>query len=207
MCCSLTWFLLCFWLLVEGSKVPASPGSLASVIGSVGLKDVDLSEDGSELAARLHSLLTGDWILRLPYIRTWSRHFLFIFFFCSFLLICSANICCLCHCKVTLSFVWFLANFCCTSSYPSWSCRIKTLEADCRTDWNHCLWWKLVFENECVFAHWQASTRLPEERPVRATVRCKRRGRGNPVHLIGWPPSWVCPPTVTLTWGSSRSWR
>ncbi|TDH14558.1 hypothetical protein EPR50_G00045210 [Perca flavescens] len=44
---------------VEGSPVPGSPGSLASVIGSVGLKDVDLREDGSELAARLLSLLTG----------------------------------------------------------------------------------------------------------------------------------------------------
>ncbi|XP_027135126.1 uncharacterized protein tasora isoform X2 [Larimichthys crocea] len=44
---------------VEGNQVPASPGSLASVIGSVGLKDVDLREDGSELAARLISLLTG----------------------------------------------------------------------------------------------------------------------------------------------------
>lgn len=55
----------CFWLLVEGNQVPASPGSLASVIGSVGLKDVDLREDGSELAVKLISLLTGDWILRL----------------------------------------------------------------------------------------------------------------------------------------------
>lgn len=53
-------FLLCLWHLVEGNQVPASPGSLASVIGSVGLKDVDLREDGSELAARLISLLTGD---------------------------------------------------------------------------------------------------------------------------------------------------
>ncbi|XP_074493745.1 protein TASOR isoform X2 [Sebastes fasciatus] len=44
---------------VEESQVPASPGSLASVIGSVGLKDVDLREDGSELAAKLLSLLTG----------------------------------------------------------------------------------------------------------------------------------------------------
>ncbi|XP_031157236.2 protein TASOR isoform X2 [Sander lucioperca] len=44
---------------VERSQVPGSPGSLASVIGSVGLKDVDLREDGSELAARLLSLLTG----------------------------------------------------------------------------------------------------------------------------------------------------
>ncbi|XP_044066398.1 protein TASOR isoform X2 [Siniperca chuatsi] len=44
---------------VEGNQVPASPGSLASVIGSVGLKDVDLREDGSELAARLLRLLTG----------------------------------------------------------------------------------------------------------------------------------------------------
>ncbi|XP_040890119.1 protein TASOR isoform X2 [Toxotes jaculatrix] len=44
---------------VEGSQVPAPPGSLASVIGSVGLRDVDLREDGSELAAKLLSLLTG----------------------------------------------------------------------------------------------------------------------------------------------------
>ncbi|XP_033482081.1 protein TASOR isoform X2 [Epinephelus lanceolatus] len=42
-----------------GSQVPASPGSLASVIGSVGLKDVDLREDGSELAAKLLGLLTA----------------------------------------------------------------------------------------------------------------------------------------------------
>ncbi|KAF3690273.1 Protein TASOR [Channa argus] len=41
----------------DGSQ--ASPDSLASVIGSVGLKDIDLREDGSELAARLLSLLTG----------------------------------------------------------------------------------------------------------------------------------------------------
>ncbi|XP_040014619.1 protein TASOR isoform X4 [Xiphias gladius] len=44
---------------VEGSQVPASPGCLASVIGSVGLRDIDLREDGSELAAELLSLLTG----------------------------------------------------------------------------------------------------------------------------------------------------
>nr|XP_020466781.1 protein TASOR [Monopterus albus] len=43
----------------EGRQVPAPPGSLASAIGSVGLKDIDLREDGSELAARLLSLLTG----------------------------------------------------------------------------------------------------------------------------------------------------
>ena len=60
----LNWILLhVFSLLVEGSPVPASPGSLASVIGSVGLKDVDLREDGSELAAKLLSLLTGGWIM------------------------------------------------------------------------------------------------------------------------------------------------
>ncbi|KAK2861669.1 hypothetical protein Q5P01_001202 [Channa striata] len=41
----------------DGSQVP--PDSLASVIGSVGLKDVDLREDGSELAAKLLGLLTG----------------------------------------------------------------------------------------------------------------------------------------------------
>ncbi|XP_034725833.1 protein TASOR isoform X2 [Etheostoma cragini] len=44
---------------VEASQVPGSPGSLASVIGSVGLKDFDLREDGSELAASLLRLLTG----------------------------------------------------------------------------------------------------------------------------------------------------
>ena len=64
-CCLLTCFLLCFLLLVEGSQGPASPDCLASVMGSVGLKGVDLREDGSELAAKLFSLLTGDWILRL----------------------------------------------------------------------------------------------------------------------------------------------
>lgn len=53
-------FSFCIWLLVEGSQVPASPGCLASVIGSVGLRDIDLREDGSELAAELLSLLTGD---------------------------------------------------------------------------------------------------------------------------------------------------
>ncbi|XP_034440310.1 uncharacterized protein tasora isoform X2 [Hippoglossus hippoglossus] len=44
---------------VDGSQVPASPDSLTSVIGSVGLRDVDLREDGSELAAKLVMLLTG----------------------------------------------------------------------------------------------------------------------------------------------------
>ncbi|XP_026204201.1 protein TASOR-like isoform X2 [Anabas testudineus] len=44
---------------VEGSQVSAPSDSLASLIGSVGLKDIDLSEDGSDLAARLLSLLTG----------------------------------------------------------------------------------------------------------------------------------------------------
>lgn len=58
--CVLFTLPLFFWLLAEGSQVPASPGSFASVIGSIGLKDVDLSEDGSELAAKLYSLLTGD---------------------------------------------------------------------------------------------------------------------------------------------------
>lgn len=52
----------CSLLLVKGCQVSAPPGSLASVIGSLGLKDIDLSEDGSELAARLLRLLTGDWI-------------------------------------------------------------------------------------------------------------------------------------------------
>ncbi|XP_035796795.2 uncharacterized protein tasora isoform X2 [Amphiprion ocellaris] len=44
---------------VEGSQVPSSPVSLTSVIGSVGLKDVDLREDDSELSTRLLGLLTG----------------------------------------------------------------------------------------------------------------------------------------------------
>ncbi|XP_068452041.1 protein TASOR isoform X2 [Clinocottus analis] len=45
---------------VEGSpsSSSSSPGSLASVMGSVGLKDVDLKEDGSEQAAKLLRLLT-----------------------------------------------------------------------------------------------------------------------------------------------------
>ncbi|KAA8593274.1 hypothetical protein FQN60_009390, partial [Etheostoma spectabile] len=86
---------------VEGSQVPGSPGSLASVIGSVGLKDFDLREDGSELAASLLSLLTG-------------------------------------------------------------------------------------------------------ERPIKVLVKCKRRGRGNPVHLISWPPSLVCPPTTAGSISSSE---
>lgn len=58
-------FSSCILLLVEGSQIPESPGSLASVIGSVGLRDIDLREDGSELAAKLISLLTGDSILTL----------------------------------------------------------------------------------------------------------------------------------------------
>uniref|UniRef100_A0A3Q1GU32 Uncharacterized LOC110971626 n=1 Tax=Acanthochromis polyacanthus TaxID=80966 RepID=A0A3Q1GU32_9TELE len=44
---------------VEGSQVSSSPVSLTSVIGSVGLKDIDLREDGSEVATRLLGLLTG----------------------------------------------------------------------------------------------------------------------------------------------------
>ncbi|KAM8755789.1 protein TASOR isoform 3-T3 [Acanthopagrus schlegelii] len=44
---------------VDGNQVPASPGSLASVISLIGLRDVDLREDGSELAAKLLSLLTA----------------------------------------------------------------------------------------------------------------------------------------------------
>ncbi|XP_055365092.1 protein TASOR [Betta splendens] len=44
---------------VEGSHVSASPGSLESVVSSVGLRFIDLKDDGSELAARLLSLLTG----------------------------------------------------------------------------------------------------------------------------------------------------
>ncbi|XP_062271989.1 uncharacterized protein tasora [Scomber scombrus] len=45
-------------IAVDGSQVLAPPGSLASVIGSVGLKDTDL-RDGSELATKLLNLLTG----------------------------------------------------------------------------------------------------------------------------------------------------
>ncbi|XP_070849967.1 protein TASOR-like [Chaetodon trifascialis] len=44
---------------VEGNQVPASTGFLASVIGSVGLRDVDLREDESELATKLLNLLSG----------------------------------------------------------------------------------------------------------------------------------------------------
>ncbi|XP_071351563.1 protein TASOR isoform X2 [Trachinotus anak] len=44
---------------VDGSQVPAPPGSLTSLIGSLGFRDVDLREDGSELATKLHRLLTG----------------------------------------------------------------------------------------------------------------------------------------------------
>lgn len=76
MCPLLTCFLLWFWLIVEGNQVPASSGFLASVIGSVGLKDVDLREDESELAAKLLGLLAGDWILRLPY-HTWNLELFF----------------------------------------------------------------------------------------------------------------------------------
>ncbi|XP_035485932.2 protein TASOR isoform X2 [Scophthalmus maximus] len=44
---------------VEGSLAPESPDSLTSAIGSVGLRDVHLREDGSELASKLLKLLTG----------------------------------------------------------------------------------------------------------------------------------------------------
>ena len=53
-------FTSVFLLLVEGNKVPSAPVSLSSVIGSLGLKDVNLREDGSELAAKLIQQLTGD---------------------------------------------------------------------------------------------------------------------------------------------------
>ncbi|XP_041835698.1 protein TASOR isoform X2 [Melanotaenia boesemani] len=43
---------------VDGSSVPSAPVSLASVMGFLGLKDVDLREDGSELATRLTKQLT-----------------------------------------------------------------------------------------------------------------------------------------------------
>nr|XP_040059631.1 protein TASOR isoform X4 [Gasterosteus aculeatus aculeatus] len=42
----------------EGSHAPYSTASLTSVIGLLGLKDLDLREDGSEAAVRLHGLLT-----------------------------------------------------------------------------------------------------------------------------------------------------
>ncbi|KAM8914826.1 protein TASOR isoform 2-T2 [Spinachia spinachia] len=42
----------------EGSRAPYSTGSLPSVIGLLGLKDLDLREDGSEAAVRLLGLLT-----------------------------------------------------------------------------------------------------------------------------------------------------
>lgn len=45
---------------VEGNQVSAPPGSLASALYSVGLKDMNLNDDGCELAATLHSLLTGN---------------------------------------------------------------------------------------------------------------------------------------------------
>lgn len=45
---------------VEGNQVSAPPGSLASALNSVGLKDMNLNDDGCELAARLQSLLTGN---------------------------------------------------------------------------------------------------------------------------------------------------
>ncbi|CAJ1052004.1 protein TASOR isoform X3 [Xyrichtys novacula] len=44
---------------VGENPAPSSPDSLLSVIGSVGLKDVDLREDGSELSAHLLNLLTS----------------------------------------------------------------------------------------------------------------------------------------------------
>lgn len=45
---------------VEGNQVSSPPGSLASALNSVGLKDMNLNDDGCELAARLQSLLTGN---------------------------------------------------------------------------------------------------------------------------------------------------
>lgn len=53
-------FTLFIILLGEGSHAPYSTASLTSVIGLLGLKDLDLREDGSEAAVRLHGLLTGD---------------------------------------------------------------------------------------------------------------------------------------------------
>ncbi|XP_061689582.1 protein TASOR isoform X2 [Syngnathoides biaculeatus] len=44
---------------VEGGRSTALPGSLASAIQSVGLVGVAVHEDGSELAGRLHKVLTG----------------------------------------------------------------------------------------------------------------------------------------------------
>ncbi|XP_031589390.1 protein TASOR isoform X3 [Oreochromis aureus] len=44
---------------VEGNQGSLSPVSFTSVIGSLGLRDADLREEGSELAAKLLSLLTS----------------------------------------------------------------------------------------------------------------------------------------------------
>ncbi|KAM6979745.1 protein TASOR-like [Aplochiton taeniatus] len=46
-------------ITAEDARSPASQCSLASVIGSMGLKDVDLRRDGSEAAAQLLCLLNG----------------------------------------------------------------------------------------------------------------------------------------------------
>ncbi|XP_068171229.1 protein TASOR-like [Antennarius striatus] len=45
--------------VVEGNQVPSSISPLASVIGPLGLKEVDLREDGSVQATELLSVLTG----------------------------------------------------------------------------------------------------------------------------------------------------
>lgn len=44
---------------VEGSKIPSSHISFASIIASLGLKDVDLREDGSEVTVRFFKQLKG----------------------------------------------------------------------------------------------------------------------------------------------------
>ncbi|XP_069025657.1 protein TASOR isoform X2 [Embiotoca jacksoni] len=46
-------------ITVDGSPAASSPVSLSSMIGSVGLRDVDLRDDGSELTVKLLGLLTG----------------------------------------------------------------------------------------------------------------------------------------------------
>lgn len=52
-------FLLNCFLPVKGNQLSTAPGSPLSVFGSLGLKDFELNQNGSELAAKLHGLLTG----------------------------------------------------------------------------------------------------------------------------------------------------
>lgn len=48
-----------FSVPVEGSKIPSSHISFASIINSLGMKDVDLREDGSEVTVRFLKQLKG----------------------------------------------------------------------------------------------------------------------------------------------------